>query len=332
MGHTEQLLTLGRFVLLGFLALSLGCAVAADRYPDRPVTLVIPYGADSDTHYFGQVLAKHVAKYMDNASIVLENRAGASGTLGANSVRSAPPDGYTLMIGRVGTQTIAPAMDPSLSYRWYNFSFLGLLEVDPLVCAVRSDSLHKTARELLADMRKSPGTKKFGTTGSGSIQNLSAQYLLKLAGLKNGAAIPVAYTGGQGAADGLIGGQIDFLCSNARSLIEPIKNGRVRGLLTTAPGRLTELPDLPNAREAGMRDMANLLGWSALVAPRGLPEHVTTRWREALQKLSRDPAWLADISKGGGIAVLGTAKDREKFIKEQAELFESLIPELGLRQ
>ena len=311
---------------------AIGLTYAAQSYPERPITLVIPFGAQSVTDYFGRNLSRHIGKYLNNATLAIENMPGASGTKAAMAVRSAPPDGYTLLVGRVATQAIAPALDPSLPYRWNDFSFLGVLEIDPLICAVRTDFPVLNARDLLVAIRKSPGTLKYSTAGPGTIHNLAVIYMLKLAGLKPGAAIGVSFSDGKGAIDALIDGQTDFACANAGTLLAAVKSARLRPLFTTAPGRMVELPQLQNASEAGMRDLGKLLGWTVLLGPRGMSEQRVADWKRALQQLAKDPAWRAGTLARGGIPALGTSKDREGFIKEQYEFYDRLISGLGIRQ
>lgn len=305
---------------------------AADAYPERPITLIIPYGAKSDTQKYGEILAKYVQKHFSDIQLVLENRVGDSGAKAASEVRLMKGDGYTLFLGRVGSQAISPALKPQLPYRPTDFTMLGLIEIDPSICAVRADSPFKTHRDLTQGIRKAPGTLKFGHTGPGTIQNLTAQYFMRLAGLKLGSAVDVGYNGGPEMTSALLAGQIDFMCSNAASMVGPIKEGKLRGLLTTAPGRIPELPALQNAREVGMRDLSAMVGWSVLVGPGGLPAPVIARWKSVLKEVSRDPQWIAELAALGAIPAIGTSKDNEKFIKEQFDLYDRLIPTLGLRE
>ena len=315
-----------KLALVALLSLSVTLPVlATDPYPAKPITLIVPYGPKSDSDYYARAVVKHIAPYLGNPAFVIEHQAGESGSLAAINLKTAKPDGYTLMLGRVGTQVIAPAINPKLPYHWHDFTNLGLLEVAPQICAVRKDAPYKTVRELTQAIRKAPGTLKYGTTGSGTIQNLGTLYLFKLSGLKASAATPAEYQGGKAATEALANGEIDFLCSNAGTFIEAAKTGKVHPLFTTSPGRIPEFPDLQNAAEAGVRDMGKLLGWSLLVGPPGMPPAVVARWKAALKELSSNPEWNAAITQRGGVPTLNTSKDNEKFIKEQAELYENLV-------
>lgn len=316
------------------LAVLAGTSVAhgAEAYPERPITLIIPYGVKSDTQKYGEILARYAQKHLQRVELVLENRVGDSGAKAATEVRQMKADGYTLFLGRVGSQAIAPALKPQLTYRAGDFTFLGVVEIDPTVCAVRADSPYKAHRDLTQAIRKTPSTLKFGHTGAGTVQNLTAQYFMKLAGLKLGSALGVGYNGGPELVDALLAGQIDFVCSNATSMVAPIQAGKMRGLFTTAPGRIAQLPQLQNAREVGLRDMGAMLGWSVLLGPVGLPAAVIFQWKSLLRVIARDPQWIAEMVALGAIPAIGTSKDNESFLKEQLDFYDRLIPALGLRE
>lgn len=327
--------TLSGKAAAGLAALALvaaSVAHSAERYPERPITLIIPYGAKSDTQKYAEILAKYAKKHLNGVEFVLENRVGDSGAKAAAEVKLMKGDGYTLFVGRVGTQAIAPALKPQLPYRATDFVHLGVLEVDPLVCAVRGDAGYQTHRELTQALRQSPGTLKFGHTGAGTIQNLGAHYFMKLAGLKLGSARAVGFNGGPELVDALLAGHIDFVCSNATSMVAPIQAGQLRALFTTAPGRMPQLPNLQNAREVGLRDMSAMLGWSVLLGPVGLPAPVIAKWKAVLKEVAADPMWVADMTELGAIPAIKTTKDNEKFVNEQFDLYNRLIPTLGLRE
>jgi tripartite-type tricarboxylate transporter receptor subunit TctC len=316
--------------LLQFVGTTL--AHSAEQYPERPITLVIPYGAKSDTQRYGEILAKYAKKHFNNIELVLENRVGDSGAKAAAEVKLMKSDGYSLFLGRVGSQAIAPALKPQLTYRYTDFALLGMVEIDPMVCAVRADSPYKTHRDLTQAIRRAPSLLRFGHTGPGTVQNLTSQYFMKLAGLKLGSAREVGYNGGPEMVEALLAGQIDFMCSNATSMVAPIQAGKMRGLFTTAPGRIEHLPQLQNAREVGLRDMSVMLGWTVLLGPGGLPAPVIARWKAVLKAIAKDPQWIAEMTELGAIPAIGTTKDNEKFIREQFDLYDRLVPTLGLRE
>jgi len=304
----------------------------AQAYPSKPVTLVIPFAAGGDSDLSGRLLAQHVAKYLGNVSFVPVNRVGASGSIGSMQVRTAAPDGYTLLVARIATHAIYPALDSKAPYKWNEFTMLSLLELNPYICAVRADSPYKTVQDLYAAIRKDPGKLNFSTAGPGTSQNMASQYLMSLAGLKPDAAVGIHYKGGGEVTTAVLGGQVQFACNNATTQVSQIRSGAMRGLFVTTPQRLSEAPDVPTAREAGVPDMEKIVGWTALMGPPGLPKEIVDRWSAAFAALAKDADWLAGIQKIGGIPAIRSPQDTEKYVHEQFELYDKLIGVLGIRQ
>src|SRR5688572_26457216 len=164
------------------LAVAAALAVAAlsafaQSYPSKPITFIIPFAAGGDSDLSGRNVAQHASKYLNNTPIVPVNRTGASGAIGAMAVRTAAPDGYTLLVARIATHAILPALDSKLQYKWNEFTMLSLIELNPYMCFVKSDSAYRNAAELIAEIRRSPGKLNFATAGPGTSQNMAAQYL-----------------------------------------------------------------------------------------------------------------------------------------------------------
>jgi tripartite-type tricarboxylate transporter receptor subunit TctC len=307
-------------------------AALAQGYPSKPIMLVIPFAAGGDSDLSGRLLAQYAAKYLGNATFVPLNRVGASGSIGTMQVRTAAPDGYTLLVARIATHAVYPALESKAPYKWNEFTMLSMLELNPYICAVRADSPIKTVQDLYAALRKDPGKLNFSTAGPGTSQNMAAQYLMSLAGLKPDAAVGIHYKGGGEVTTALLGGQVQFACNNATTMVSQIRAGALRGLFVTTPERLAEAPELQTAREAGVPEMEKIVGWTALMGPPGMPKEVTDRWSAALANLAKDPEWLAGIARIGGIPAIRSTADTEKYVREQFDLYDRLIGTLGIRQ
>jgi tripartite-type tricarboxylate transporter receptor subunit TctC len=316
------------------LAAALAFAAAqslAQGYPSKPITFVIPFAAGGDSDLSGRNVGQHASKYLNNQPIVPVNRTGASGVIGAMAVRNAAPDGYTLLVARIATHAIVPALESKAPYRWDDWTMLSLIELNPYVCFVKGDSPYRTAAELIDAIRANPGKLNFSTAGVGTSQNMAAQYLMTLAGLTNDHAVGIHYKGGGEVTTAVLGGQVQFACNNAPTVIPQVRAGALRALLVT-PERLAELPDAPSAREAGYPDMAKIVGWTALMGPPGMPKEVVDRWVDVFARLAKDPDWQSGNAKLGGIAAIRSPQETERFVREQYELYEKLVTSLGIRQ
>ena len=316
---------------LGVLAL---CAAAAAhaQYPVRPITLVVPYSAGSDADLAARNLAQHATRYLNGRNLVVQNQPGASGAIGTLAVRDAAADGYTLLLARIASQVIQPATDPKTRYQWHEFTLLSLLDINPYVCAVKADAPYASMRELVDAIRREPGRLNFATVGPGSLQNFGPHYLFSLLGLPRDAALGIPYKGSGDLTAALLGGQVQFACSNLGALLGQFRSGALRPLMTTTRQPLKELPGVPTARSLGWPDMEKLAAWSALAGPPKLPAEVIERWTGVLAALARDPEWLAGNEKLGGIPAIRAPADTESFVREQYELYAQLASSLGLRQ
>jgi len=311
-------------------ALAAGGALA-QGYPSKPITFVIPFAAGGDSDLSGRNVALHAQKYLNNQPIVPVNRVGASGTIGASVVRTAAPDGYTLLVARIATHAIMPALDSKLSYKWNEFTMLSLIELNPFICFVKSDAPWKNIADLIASTRAYPGRLNFSTSGVGTSQNMSVQYLMTLAGLSRDHAVGIHYKGGGEVTTAVLGGQVHFACNNAPTVIPQIRAGTLRGMFVM-PSRLPEIPDVPSAREAGFPDMEKIVGWTALMGPPGMPKDVVAKWVDVFARLAKDRDWQAGNAKIGGIAAIRSPAETEKFVREQFELYNGLVSALGIRQ
>lgn len=317
--------------ILFLIGLCAAAAVAA-QYPSRPILLVVPYTAGSDADLSARNLAQHAPRFLDGQSLVVLNQPGASGSIGTHAVRNAVADGHRLLLSRIASQVILPAVDARTPYRWNDFTFLSVLDINPYVCAVRGNAPYASMADLLADIRKQPGRLNFATVGEGSLQNFGPQYLFSLAGLAKNAALAVPYKGSGELTASLLGGQVQFACSNLGALLGQFRAGTLRPLMTTTREPLKDLPNVPTARSLGWPQMERLAAWSALAGPAQLPREVVGRWTDVLARLSQDPAWLAGVAKLGALPAVRSLADTDHFVRDQYQLYERLAKSLGLRQ
>jgi len=315
-----------------FVALnSVSVGLSAQGYPSKPITLIAPYTAGGDSDFSGRNLASVATKLM-NQPLIVQNIVGASGTIGSLKVRNSTPDGYTLLISRVGSQAIVPALDSKTPYKWNDFTFISLLDLNPMVCVVKSDSPYKNMKDLLGALRSDPGKLNYATAGPGTSQHLSVEILLNAANLPSSAAAMIPYKSAGESSAALLGNQVDFVCNTMTTLAGQIKGGSMRGLMVSTPDRLKDFPDIPSSRELGLNQFEQATGWSGLFGPPGLPQDVVDKWAEVLKKVAQDPAWENANKTAGAIPAIRSPAETDQFVKQQVLLYEKLGTNLGLRK
>lgn len=323
---------IGKTVIAGAMMAALGTGTAlAQSYPNKTITLVAPYAVGGDSDFSGRNLSVVASKLLGQ-SVIVTNIVGASGTIGSQRVRTAAPDGYTLLVSRGGSQAITPALDSSTPYKWNDFTFISLLDFNPVVCVVKPDAPYKTMKDLIDTIRANPGKLNYASAGPGTTQHLAVEVILSQIGLPSTAAMMIPYKGGGEATTALLGGQVQFICNNLTTMVGQIKGGAMRALVTSTPNRLKEFPDVPTAREMGVSNLEQVMGWSGLYGPPGLPAEVVTKWQAVLKEVAKDPNWSRGNDTVGAIPAIRSPQDTEKFAKEQFDLYSKLGTQLNLKK
>ncbi|MFP3920682.1 MAG: Bug family tripartite tricarboxylate transporter substrate binding protein [Dichotomicrobium sp.] len=314
-------------------ALVLTCsAVAAQaEYPDRSVTLVIPYAPGGATDIAARNLTSVTPKYVPEPVLPV-NRTGAGGATGSASVANAKPDGYTMMVARVGSHTVNPAMKSTLPYEIDDFDYVSVFEINPAVCAVSSESDIKSMDDLIAEIEANPGDVSYGSAGVGSFLNIIAPMVVDAFGVEDvkNALIHLPFRSGGEAATAVITGNADIICTNSSALAGHIKNGALRPLMVTTKEPVEGI-DAPTANELGHAELNVLVGWSGIAGPKGLPEEVKTKWTEWLKQIGEDEEYLKRVKDLGSVPVEMTTEESVEFINEQYEAFRELVVKLELQ-
>lgn len=309
---------------------SVGAAFGASaQYPNKPILVVAPFTAGGDSDLAARNVTATFPKYTGQNGVVL-NKVGASGAIGSEYVKKAAPDGYTLLLARVGSQATLPALKPDLAYKWNDFTFLGLLELNPYVCAVRADSPYKTFGDLVDGIRKNPGKLKYSTAGVGTIHEMGPQMLFDILKLGKSAGIQIPYKGGGDATVALMSGEVDINCTNLGTALSFVKSGQLRALMTTTPERYKEIPNVPTAKEAGYPQLERIIGWSALYGPPGMDRKLLAYWSDVLQKVAKDQQWITATERIGSVPRILSPADTAKFVQEQYETYDRLGKAIGL--
>lgn len=276
------------------LALLAGAAQAA--YPERPITLVVPYPPGGAADTFGRIIARHLAQALPGANVVVDNKPGAGTVVGAGAVAQAAPDGYTLLVTGNTTYTLNPALKSRLPYDPVkSFESLGLLGASPLVINVNPAVPAKTIQELVALAKAQPGKLSYASFGIGTTSHFAGELFKHMAGLN---ITHVPYKGSAPAMQDLIGGQVPIAVDTNVATIPQVQAGKVRPLALTGTRRLAALPGVPTLAESGFPGF-DITAWLSVVAPRGLPEPVRKTLHKALADAMATPAMRAELEKAG---------------------------------
>ena len=273
-------------VLMAGLVSLLATSAAAQTYPERPITVVVPFAAGGPTDIVARIVSEHMSRTLGQQMIV-ENVGGAGGTTGMVRVAQAAPDGYTVGVGNMGTQSAAPALYPNLKYDPANsFDQIGVANNTPMVIIARKETPAKDLAEFLAYLKANIAKISYGHAGVGSISHVVGTVFNAQNDLKPAL---VAYRGTGPALNDLVAGKIDFMIDQALNNIPQIQAGTIKSYAVTSPARLDVIKDVPTTKEAGMPDFTPN-AWNAMVAPKGLPGPVRDKLVAALNKALDDPA------------------------------------------
>jgi tripartite-type tricarboxylate transporter receptor subunit TctC len=275
-----------RTLLTSLLALSAtSSALAQDAWPSKPIKIVVPFAAGGTSDVLARVLAAQLQTSLKQ-TVVVDNRAGAGGVIGADSVAKAPADGYTLLLGTIATHAINPALLPKMPYNAAkDFAPVMLLGSISNVLLVGPDQPFKSVKELIAAAKAKPGSLQFASAGQGTSQHLSGETFKLLAGVD---LTHIPYKGSAPAIQDVMGGAVPMSFETALVAAPQIKAGKVRALAVTSAKRARILPDVPTLQEAGVPGF-DVASWQALYAPAGTPPAIVAKLNAELARLIEQP-------------------------------------------
>jgi tripartite-type tricarboxylate transporter receptor subunit TctC len=318
-------MTMRWLLLLSTLLVSTGAA--AQAYPAKPVRLIITFAAGGGADFVGRTVGGKLAQLLGQP-VVVENRAGANGAIGAESVAKAPADGYTLLIGAAGTMAVAPHLMPSLPFDTFkDFAPVSLVATSPFVVTVHPEVPAKSVRELIDLAKARPGKLAFGSSGVGGSPQLAGELFKSMAGVD---MLHVAYKGLAPAITDLLGGQIQVIFADV-GLVKPhLEAGKLRGLAVTGTSRSPLLPGLPTVAEAGIPGYAAGT-WYSLLAPAGTPAAIVAKLSEETRAALRDPAVKAALTKQGVEASPTSPERLAAFLREEHKKWGEVIRSAGIK-
>ncbi|MBX2826481.1 MAG: tripartite tricarboxylate transporter substrate binding protein [Gammaproteobacteria bacterium] len=303
--------------------------VQASDYPNRPITLVAPYGPGGASDLSARMIAGAAPSYLGQPILAI-NKTGAAGVVGSNFVKNSKPDGYTLLSARVGSQMGVPAMNKTIPYAWDDFTFLGLIEINPFVLVVNPDSGIKTFADF--EKRIKEGAEMtYSSAGVGTLLHIAVAVMSNGMGSDFEKLTHVPYKGGGKARAAVVGGQVDFSFQNLSAVAGALEAGQLLPLVVTTTERQPIIPDVPTAKEVGYADLEKIIGWSAIYGPPGLPDDIVAKWSETLQSLKDDTAWKRMTAGLGNIVDIRTPEETKAYVGEQYKVYDETLLKLGLR-
>ncbi|HEY1325741.1 MAG TPA: tripartite tricarboxylate transporter substrate binding protein [Casimicrobiaceae bacterium] len=297
------------------------CTAARAAYPDRPIHLIVPFapggGNDTIARLVGDGLAKELGQ-----PVVVDNRPGAGGIVGAEAAARAPADGYTLFLGGVGSHAINPNLHANLPYDPIkDFAPISLVASAPLILVVHPSVPAHSVRELIALAKAQPGKLNYASNGNGSSSHLAAVVFASMTGVD---MVHVPYKGLAPALTDLLSGQVQLMFSSVVAILPHVKAGKLRALAVSSRERLSLLPDLPTIAEAGVPGYQSS-SWYGILAPAGTPPDVVAKLNAALVKVVGAPEVRSALAKEGADPAGNSAEAFGAFIAAEKQRLGELI-------
>jgi tripartite-type tricarboxylate transporter receptor subunit TctC len=320
-----------RSVLYGFVTAALTTLISetvpAETYPARPIHVVVPSSPGAGVT---DIMARLVGQYLSariGQQIVIDNRPGASGIIGAEVVSRAAPDGYTLLAANVSL-VVNPFLYPKMPYDpLKDFIPITMINSAPMLLVVNPSIPAKSVTELIAYARSHPGKLNYGSGGLGSTPYLAAELFKSLAGID---VVHVPYKGGAPALSDLVGGQLTFMIENMPGTMPYAKTGNLRALAITSPQRTELAPELPTMAEAGVPGY-EMSGWNGLFAVKGTPPAIVARLHSEVAEILHTPQVRQDLAALGAEPVGDTPDEFATFLKADMARWSKIIQDKGIR-
>jgi len=320
-------MTIGCLAAVLMLALTLATSIAAQGYPIKPIRFVVPYAPGGNTDILARLLGQKLSEAWGQ-QVIIDNRPGAAGTVGAELVARAPADGYTLIMGSFGNIIVANSLYKNLKYDPFrDFASIALVSLPPGILVENPAVPAQNVRELIAYAKSNPGRLNYGSPGSGAWNHLFFELFNASAGIS---IVHVPYKGIAPAVVDLLGGQVQLAISAFPTALPHIRSGKLRALAVTSAKRSGLMTDVPTVAESGLAGY-EAAGWFGVLAPAGTPPAVVAKLNAEINRILELPEVKASLASDGAEPAGGTPAQMTESARAASAKWSKLIRELNLR-